>query len=108
MAKRNHVPLPVGTLAELRALYSFESFAKFIDLWLAMCAYLRTPSDYEQMVDGFVEKCVRQNVRYVETHFTPYNHERFGFGEHRSLKIVTRRLLASEATGGPVVRLITN
>ena len=108
MAKRNQVTLPVGSLAELRALYSFESFAKFVDLWLAMCACLRTPSDYEQMVDGFVAECSRQNVGYVEAHFTPYNHERFGFGGYRALEIVTKRLLASETAGGPVVRLITD
>jgi hypothetical protein len=34
MAERNHVALPVG--AELRALYAFEGFDKFLDLWLAM------------------------------------------------------------------------
>ena len=45
MAERNHVALPVGTLAGLRALYAFESFDKFIDLWLVMCACLRTPTD---------------------------------------------------------------
>jgi adenine deaminase len=32
MAARNHVALPVGTLAELRALYAFEGFDKFLDL----------------------------------------------------------------------------
>ncbi|MFI5185026.1 MAG: adenosine deaminase, partial [Vicinamibacteria bacterium] len=42
MASRNNVALPVGTLDELRRLYVFESFGKFIDLWLAMCACLRT------------------------------------------------------------------
>ena len=108
MAERNHVALPVGTLAELRALYAFEGFEQFIELWLAMCACLRTPSDYEQMADGFLAECARQNVRYVEAHFTPYNHERFGFGGRRALDIVTRRLVASEAAGGPVARLITD
>jgi aminodeoxyfutalosine deaminase len=108
IASRNHVALPVGTLAELRKLYVFESFGKFVDLWLAMCACLRTDADYDRMVDGFLEDCARQNIRYVEAHFTPYNHERFGFGARRALAIVTRRLMAAEAEGGPVVRLITD
>jgi len=108
MASRNHVALPVGSLQELRRLYVFENFGKFIDLWLAMCACLRTDADYERMVDGFLADCARQNIRYVEAHFTPYNHERFGFGARRALGIVTRRLLAAEAAGGPVVRLITD
>jgi aminodeoxyfutalosine deaminase len=108
MAARNKVALPVGTLTELRALYEFSSFSKFIDLWLAMCACLRTAADYERMVDGFVAECGRQNIRYVEAHFTPYNHERLGIGGRRALDVVTRRLQAAEAGGGPVTRLITD
>lgn len=106
IAERNRVALPAGTLAELRALYDFKGFDGFLTLWMAMCNCLRTPADYEQMVDAFVRDCMRQNVRYVEAHFTPYNHERFGFGGRRALDIVTDRLAASEAAGGPVVRLI--
>jgi aminodeoxyfutalosine deaminase len=108
MAEANHVALPVGSLPELRGLYDFESFDKFIELWLAMCACLRTEADYERVVDGFLAECGRQNIRYAEVHFTPYNHEILGIGARRSLEVVTRRLLASEAAGGPVVRIITD
>jgi aminodeoxyfutalosine deaminase len=108
LAARNRVALPVGSLEELRRLYAFEHFGQFVELWLAMCACLKTPADYEEMVDGFLGECRRQNIRYVEAHFTPYNHERYGFGGRRALGIVTRRLEASEAAGGPVVRLITD
>lgn len=108
MSQRNAVALPAGTLEELKALYRFESFDHFVRLWLAMCACLRTPADYEHMVDAFVADCERQNVRYVEAHFTPYNHERYGFGGRRALDIVTRRLRDAETAGGPVVRLITD
>lgn len=108
MAARNHVALPVGSLEELRRLYAFDHFDKFVELWLVMCACLKTAADYEQMVDGFLAECRRQNIRYVEAHFTPYNHERFGFGGRRALDIVTRRLEDAEREGGPVVRLITD
>jgi len=108
LAEANHVALPVGTLAELRALYAFASFDKFIELWLLMCACLKTEADYERMVDGYVAECARQNIRYVEAHFTPFNHERLGIGGKRALDVVTRRLLAAEAAGGPVTRLITD
>jgi aminodeoxyfutalosine deaminase len=106
LAERNGVRLPAGSLAELRRLYVFESFGKFIELWMAMCSCLRTERDYQEMVDGYLGECRRQNIRYVEAHFTPYNHERFGFGGRRALDIVTRRLLEAEASGGPVTRLI--
>src|SRR6266508_3922492 len=101
MARANHVALPVGSLPELRRLYHFESFDKFIELWLAMCSCFRAEADYERMVDAFLAECGRQNIRYAEVHFTPYNHEKFGIGGRLSLEAVTRRLLASEAVGGP-------
>ena len=106
MAERHGARLPAASLEELRTLYEFESFDKFIELWLAMCSCLQSPEDYEQMADGFVAECRRQNIRYVEAHFTPYNHERYGFGGERALDIVTGRLQAAERDGGPVTRLI--
>lgn len=73
-----------------------------------MCASLRSERDYELMVDGYVAECRRQNIRYVEAHFTPYNHEKFGIGGERTLAIVTKRLLEAETSGGPVTRLIVD
>ena len=108
IAQRNHVALPVGTLEELKGLYAFEDFDKFLHLWLAMCRCLRTEADYELMVDAYVDECRRQNIRYVEAHFTPYNHEVFGIGARRALTAITRRLEESERGGGPVIRLITD
>jgi aminodeoxyfutalosine deaminase len=108
MAQANNVALPVGSPAELQALYTFRNFDAFIELWLLMCSCLRTSADYERMVDGFLAECARQNIRYAEVHFTPYNHEKLGIGGRRSLEIVSRRLQSSESAGGPVVRIITD
>ena len=108
LAQRNHVALPVSSLAELRALYVFESFDRFIELWLLMCSCLRKDVDYEQMVDDFAARCAAENVRYVEAHFTPYNHEKLGIGGRHALAIVSRRLEDGERAGGPVVRLIAD
>ncbi len=108
MAAANNVALPVGSIQELHRLYEFTGFDAFIKLWILLCSCFRTPENYERMVDGFLADCARQNIRYAELHFTPYNHEKFGIGGRRALEIVTRRLAAAETTGGPVVRLITD
>ncbi len=108
MAQANHVALPVGTFAELQRLYNFTSFDVFIELWLLMCACLRTDDDYRRMVDGYLADCARQNIRYAELHFTPYNHEKLGIGGRRALGIVTERLQNAAANGGPVTRLIAD
>jgi adenosine deaminase len=106
LARRNGIELPVASLVELKKRYAFEDFGKFIELWMLMCSCLKAEEDYVGMVDGFLADCERQNVRYVEAHFTPYNHEKFGIGAARSLGVVTKRLVEAEAAGGPVVRLI--
>jgi aminodeoxyfutalosine deaminase len=76
-------------------------------LWLAMHASFVDAAAYERMVDDYLAECRRQNVRYAEVHFTPYNHETLGtIGGRVALGIVADRLRASEAAGGPVVRII--
>ncbi len=108
LAERNHVALPVGGLDELRGLYVFEDFDKFVKVWLMMCSCLKTEADYVGMADGYLAECRRQNIRYAEVHFTPYNHEKFGIGAERALGIVTKRLLEAELSGGPVTRIIAD
>lgn len=106
MAGRHGVALGVSSLAELKRLYVFEDFSKFIKLWLLMCACFKSESDYVAMVDGYVAQCRSQNVRYAEVHFTPYNHEKFGIGGERALAVVSGRLREAEQGGGPVTRII--
>jgi aminodeoxyfutalosine deaminase len=108
LAERNNVNLPVRTIDDLRRMYEFEDFNKFISVWLLMISCLKTENDYIGMVDGFVNECRRQNIRYAEVHFTPYNHEKFGIGATKALDIVSARLLESEQAGGPVTRIITD
>ncbi len=106
MAHKNHVPLPVGTLKELFALYEFESFDKFLKLWQAMCRCFKTEADYVFMVENFAKDCAKQNIRYAELHFTPFNHEKFAIGGKRALNAVTKKLQSLEKKGGPITRLI--
>lgn len=108
MSRRNGVELPATSLASLRELYVFEDFSKFLALWLAMCRCFRGEGDYVAMVDAYAVECRRQNIRYAEVHFTPYNHERFGIGGRRGLEIITGRLGEVEAAGGVVTRVITD
>src|SRR4029450_7424595 len=80
IAERNHVTLPAGALSDPRAYYDFKGLDAAPPPWLVMCRSLQKPADYEHMVDAFVADCRLQDIRYVEAHFTPYIHERFGFG----------------------------
>jgi adenosine deaminase len=107
LAERAGVALPATSAEALRATYVFDSFEPFLILWLAMHASFVDASAYERMVDDFLAECRRQNIRYAEVHFTPYNHEVLGKVSGRAaLAIVADRLRAAEAAGGPVVRII--
>lgn len=107
LATRAGVALPADSPQALRATYVFETFDTFIQLWLAMHASFVDASAYERMVEDFLAECRRQNIRYAEVHFTPYNHEFMGpFGAQAAFDVVTQRLMQSEAAGGPVVRII--
>jgi adenosine deaminase len=107
LADRAGVPLPAETPEALRAKYVFNSFADFLSLWLAMHASFVDATAYERMVDDYIADARRQNVRYSEVHFTPYNHEGPGkFGARAALEVVTERLQRAESDGGPAVRLI--
>jgi aminodeoxyfutalosine deaminase len=107
LAVRAGVALPAASPAALRAAYVFESFEPFLQLWLAMHASFVDATAYERMVDDYLAECQRQNVRYAEVHFTPYNHEFQGkLGARQALEVVSARLQAAEAAGGPVVRII--
>jgi len=108
LASRNKVKLPVRDLAELRGMYVFEDFDKFIKVWLMMCSCLKTEGDYIGMVDAYVGECRRQNIRYAEVHFSPYNHEKFGMGAVKAFDTVTKRLIEAENAGGPVTRIIAD
>ena len=104
MARANHVALPAASPSALRTMYEFKNFDSFVKLWLLMCSCLRTPDDYTRMVDGFLSECRRQTIRYVELHFTPYNHERLGIGGRRALEIVTARCEPSLKDAEPGLR----
>lgn len=66
------------TLDELRDLYVFRDFDRFITVYLAICNQLRTEDDFALVVAELGETLARQNVAYAEVTFTPFNHTRRG------------------------------
>jgi hypothetical protein len=48
------VRLPGETPEALRAKYAFDSFAQFVELWLAMHSSFVDTTAYERMADGYI------------------------------------------------------
>ena len=62
LGDRAGVRLPPETPEALRAQYVFDSFANFLDLWLAMHSSFVDATAYERMVDDYIADARRQNV----------------------------------------------
>ncbi len=70
LAERNHIEPPAPDLDGLREFYRFRSFPHFIEVYLKVTGYLRTPEDYQLIAYQFGCDCARQNIRYAEVTFT--------------------------------------
>jgi adenosine deaminase len=66
LARRNKVPLPARTLADLQTMFVFRDFDHFIEVYLLAVNCMRTPEDYVTMVERFFERQAQHNVRYSE------------------------------------------
>jgi adenosine deaminase len=73
LAKRHHITLPVNSIKGFRQWYKFKDFDHFIQVYLTISECLRDAEDIEQITQDFLVGQARQNIRYSEVTFTPYN-----------------------------------
>jgi adenosine deaminase len=74
LAQRNGVRLPADTVDGLKEWYTFQDFAHFITIYLAISSCICTPDDIELIARDFLRGQAEQNIRYSEVTFTPYTH----------------------------------
>lgn len=73
LAGRHKIALPASDLAELKRWYEFTDFNHFIEVYLKIAASLKNPEDIELIAREFLAGQARQNVRYSEVIYSPYN-----------------------------------
>ena len=71
MARRNGVPLPVTSEAELAELYRFRDFEHFIDVWVLTTNVLRTADDFRRVVVDYAAEAATHGAVYLEGIFSP-------------------------------------
>jgi aminodeoxyfutalosine deaminase len=74
LAQRHHIALPVSSVAELAAWYTFRDFNHFLDIFTIICQCLRAPEDFTRITYEYGQSMARQNIRYAEVTWTPYTH----------------------------------
>jgi adenosine deaminase len=70
LARRNAIPLPAQTEAELAEFYRFRDFSHFVEVYLTLTGCLRNPEDFELVAYRFGADMARQNIRYAEATFS--------------------------------------
>ena len=68
----------VPDLAALQSRFAYRNFAHFIETWIWKNGFLREYEDFTFIAEAVALDLARQNVRYVETHYSPPDFERHG------------------------------
>ncbi|MEW9547850.1 adenosine deaminase [Nonomuraea sp. NPDC050783] len=74
LAARNGLELPYGSVAELRAAYSFDSLPSFLRVYYEGMRVLRTEPDFYDLAMAYLSRAAAQNVRHAEIFFDPQAH----------------------------------
>ncbi|WP_420615005.1 adenosine deaminase [Candidatus Palauibacter sp.] len=74
LARRNGVPLPYGSVEEVRRAYSFGNLQEFLDLYYEGMNVLRTEEDFFDLADAYLRRAAADNVVHVEMFFDPQAH----------------------------------
>ena len=74
LARRNGVPLPYGSVEEVRRAYSFRNLQEFLDLYYEGMNVLRTEEDFFDLADAYLRRAAADNVVHVEMFFDPQAH----------------------------------
>jgi adenosine deaminase len=77
-ARRNNVPFPAATVAQLRAKYAFTDLQSFLNLYYANMAVLRTELDFTELCDAYLSRAQAAGVRHAEIFFDPQAHQALG------------------------------
>ncbi|MBN1266299.1 MAG: adenosine deaminase [Anaerolineales bacterium] len=68
----------VPDLAALEQKFEYRDFPHFIDIWVWKNQFIREYEDFTFLAEAFARDLVSQNIRYVETFYSPPDFARFG------------------------------
>jgi aminodeoxyfutalosine deaminase len=80
IARRNAVPLPAATEADLLQLYEFTDFAHFLRVWQLTTSALRRDRDFRQVLVDYAGEAASHGAVYLEGIIAPSEHVGRGAG----------------------------
>jgi adenosine deaminase len=72
LARRNDVPLPVTTEAEVKDWMVFRDFPHFAEVYATVARVIRTPNNIEELAYAFLKGQAAQNVLHTEATYTAF------------------------------------
>ena len=104
LARRNDLPLPFGSVDDVRRAYEFVNLQSFLDIYYQGTSVLRTEEDFTDLAGAYLRRAADQGVRHVEMFFDPQTHTARGVpfatvidGLHAALTEAQSRLGVSGA-----------
>ncbi len=97
LAHRNDVPLPYGSVEEVRAAYEFEDLQSFLDIYYRAAAVLRTEDDFADLMSAYLTRAAADGVRHAEIFFDPQTHTERGI----DVGTVVRGLVRAQEDAAP-------
>ena len=97
LARRNDVPLPYGSVEEVRAAYEFEDLQSFLDIYYRAAAVLRTEDDFADLMSAYLTRAAADGVRHAEIFFDPQTHTERGI----DVGTVVRGLVRAQKDAAP-------
>ena len=70
-ARRPGVDAGVESVDDLRARLAYRDFHHFIEMWTWKNTFIQSYADFEIMAYEVLRSLSRENVRYVEAHYSP-------------------------------------
>ncbi|MFN5060674.1 MAG: adenosine deaminase [Chloroflexota bacterium] len=104
----------VTSVADLEKRFAYRDFPHFIDTWVWKNRFIRTYADFTLIAEAVARDLANQNIRYVESHYSPTDFARHGLeiGEiTRAIRTgldrvpeITFRLIADVVRDSPIER----
>lgn len=107
LARKHRMDLP-DSLAGLEEWFRFRDFEHFVQIYVTICRCLKTPEDFQQLIDSIAGEQARQNIVYTEIHFTVGTHLMLGHSASELRDAIGEALVDAERRHGVRLRIITD
>jgi adenosine deaminase len=68
----------VTSISDLEKRFAYRDFPHFIDTWVWKNRFIRTYADFTLIAEAVARDLANQNIRYVESHYSPTDFARHG------------------------------